>query len=148
MEPFRKEEAMNVRRTIVTSAAALGVLAGSTGIASAMSSGSGSDPALPAAEADEMQGSTVENDGIQHDFEGEEVGENGDGVAEANEADEADEADDAEADEGDDAEDDEADDAEVDGIDHEFEGEEVGENGNGIPEADDANEAPEVAPSN
>ncbi len=32
----------------------------------------------------------------------------------------------------------------VDGIDHQFEGEEVGNNGDGIPDADDANEAAEA----
>ena len=32
----------------------------------------------------------------------------------------------------------------VDGIDYQFEGEEVGNNGDGIPDADDANEAPET----
>ncbi|MCJ7781376.1 MAG: hypothetical protein MUQ27_11180 [Acidimicrobiia bacterium] len=33
----------------------------------------------------------------------------------------------------------------VDGIDHQFEGEEVGNNGDGIPDADNANEAAEAA---
>jgi len=32
----------------------------------------------------------------------------------------------------------------VDGIDHQFEGEEIGNNGDGIPDADDANEAAEA----
>jgi len=32
----------------------------------------------------------------------------------------------------------------IDGIDHQFEGEEVGNNGDGIPDADDANEGAEV----
>jgi len=36
---------------------------------------------------------------------------------------------------------------ETDGVDHRFEGEEIGNNGDGIADANDANEAPEVMPS-
>ena len=46
------------------------------------------------------------------------------------------ETDEAETDEAEEADSDEAN----DGVDHQFEGEEVGENGDGIPDADDANE--------
>jgi len=35
-------------------------------------------------------------------------------------------------------------DEDVDGVDHQFEGEEIGNNGDGIPDADDANEAAEA----
>ena len=41
-----------------------------------------------------------------------------------------------------------ADSTETDGIDHQFEGEETGANGDGVPDADDATEALEVAPAN
>jgi len=76
---------------------------------------------------DEATAVVADDDAVEHEFEGEEVGNNGDGVADANEATEAEEAEEASSDE-------------ADGIDHQFEGEEVGENGNGIPDANEAAE--------
>jgi hypothetical protein len=85
--------------------------------------------AVPSNEATEVETPSDESaDGIDHQFEGEEVGDNGDGIADADDATEAEEV------EG-------TDDEEVDGIDHQFEGEEVGNNGDGIADADDAAEA-------
>ena len=49
-------------------------------------------------------------------------------------------------DEGEEAE--EASDEADDGIDHQFEGEEIGENGDGVPDAEDALEAPEATTGN
>ena len=90
---------MNVRKTITTSALALGVLAGSAGVANAMTApASEAQPApiestvedqtqaeSPESEADE----STETDGIDHEFEGEETGENGDGVPDADDDNEA-----------------------------------------------------------
>lgn len=122
-------------KKIYTLAAAIGLALGAMGVASAAST-----PAQPTVadqtqtqapsvaphdEASEVDGVGDEAvDGIDHQFEGEEIGENGDGIADANDADEV-----------------EADDEESDGIDHQSEGEEVGENGDGVADEDDASEA-------
>jgi len=143
-----------IRKVTYSTIAGVGLFAGAAGL-SAAATGNGSDPAPPrtvtppadidaddtgvncengidtagkecdgpaAAEADEA------DDGVDHQFEGEEVGENGiPDAADANETeDETGEAEEADSDEVD------------DGVDHQFEGEEVGENG--IPDAADANE--------
>ena len=125
---------MKARNSLITIAAVAGVGLGSFGLASARSA---DQPAPPAVETDEAEQPGDEaDDGIDHQFEGEEVGENGDGIPGPDEA--AEEA----------AEGDEAD----DGVDHEFEGEEVGENGDGIPgpdeDAEGDDDASEVAEDN
>jgi len=77
-------------------AAALLIAIGATSLAIAQSPQS-TTPSTTAAEA--------ENDGVVHEFEGEEVGENGDGIPDADEATEAEEGTEAEeADEAGDAE--------------------------------------------
>jgi hypothetical protein len=141
-------------KTIYTLAAAIGLALGTMGIAAAASSPAQTAPAVAQTqteapsvapdtatalddEATDVAGVNDETvDGIDHQFEGEEVGNSGDGVADTNEADEV-ETDEAGEVEG-------AGDEAVDGIDHQFEGEEVGNNGDGIPDADDANEAAEA----
>jgi uncharacterized membrane protein YkoI len=185
---------MNVRKTITTSALALGVLAGSAGVASAVTSSSSAtqpsssanavedqtqDPMLNGSvqspevdgqsEADESaaleslasitaddagQAALVANPGATVD--GVQLGnENGSVVFEVDMTDASGAAIEVKVDAGNGAVlaqesgDGEADDStETDGIDHEFEGEETGENGDGVADADDANEAPEVAPDN
>jgi len=127
-----------------TAVVGLGLFAGAAGIAAAASSG-GTDPApeppaavTPAADtpepgdvADEVGGIDCEN-GIDTA-----TGAECDGGPAAALADEATEAPDDEADEATEGPEDESD----DGVDHQFEGEEVGENGNGAPDADDAAES-------
>ena len=73
-----------VRSIAVTTAAVVGVSLGSYGIAAATSAPSETDPA-PGTEVEEV-------DGIDHQFEGEEIGENGDGIPGPDEATEAEEA--------------------------------------------------------
>jgi len=195
---------MNVRKTITTSALALGVLAGSAGIASAVSSqGSTAQPAPTSTAEDETQDPTLngsvqspEVEGRSEDDESAALeslasitaddarqaaltanpgatvndvqlgNENGSVVYEVGMIDStgfaievkvdagdgavlAQESGDDEANEAVEGRESEADDStETDGIDHQFEGEETGENGDGVPDADDANDAPEVAPAN
>ena len=116
-----------------TTAAGLGLFVGAAGIAAA-STGAGSDPSpeppavvAPSAdiEDDVDDGVNCEN-GIDTATGAECDG--GPAAAEADEATEAPDNQDAESDEAD------------DGVDYQFEGEEVGENGDGIPDADDATE--------
>ena len=118
-----------LRKRVYTLATAIGLALGSMGIASAAT-----QPAQPLdatqieapADVTEVDAPGDEDlDGVNHEFEGEEIGNNGDGIPDADEADEA----------GDD---------DLDGGNHEFEGEEIGNNGDGIPDADEASEADEV----
>lgn len=196
---------MNVRKTITTSVLALGVLAGSAGIASAVTAqGSTGQPAASTATAeDETQDPTlngsVQSPEIEGRSEADESAEleplasitaedassaalaanagatvndvqlendNGSVVYEVDMTDAsgtaievkvdagngavlAQESGDDEASAGAEGTESEADEStETDGIDHQFEGEETGEKGDGVPDADDANEAPEVAPAN
>lgn len=196
---------MNVRKTITTSALALGVLAGSAGIASAVSSqGSTAQPSLPTSTVEDETQDPILNGSVQSpEIEGQseadesaalaslasitaddagqaalaanpgaavngvQLGnENGSVVYEVDMTDAsgaaievkvdagdgavlAQESGDDEAGEGAEGTESEADDStETDGVDHQFEGEETGENGDGVADADDANEAPEVAPAN
>ncbi len=134
-------------KTIYTLATAIGLALGTMGVAAAATSPADTPAVVgqtqtdapdqataPDDEADEVEAPSDEDvDGVDHQFEGEEVGNNGDGIADVNEADEI-EADEAEA----------PGDEDVDGVDHQFEGEEIGNNGDGIPDADDANEAAEA----
>lgn len=138
------------RKRLYSLAAAIGLALGTMGVAAAASTPAQStnvvapagqatqvDQATPAAEAGEVETPGDEAvDGIDHQFEGEEIGNNGDGVADADDANEAPET--GEADEV------EASEEEADGVDHQFEGEEIGNNGDGVPDADDATEAPEA----
>ncbi len=128
-------------KRLYTLAAAIGLALGTMGIAAAATSPTQTAPAVgqtqteaPSVVPDQATASDDEAvDGIDHQFEGEEIGNNGDGIADANEADEV-EADEAGA----------PGDEDVDGIDHQFEGEEIGNNGDGIPDADDVSEAAEA----
>lgn len=73
-------------------AASLIIAAGASAFALAQSSTPAtSDASTVATEAGTEGATEAENDGIDHEFEGEEVGENGDGVPDANEADEGNE---------------------------------------------------------
>ena len=123
-----------IKKATCGTIAALGLFAGSAAISAAATS-SESDPApvVTPSEDTEDTGINCEN-GIDTATNNE-----CDGGPTAAAADEANEAPDNEADEAEanEAESDEAD----DGIDHQNEGEEVGENGDGIPDADDVNEA-------
>ena len=114
-----------IKKATYGTIAAVGLFAGSAAI-SAAATGTESDPAPVEAPSDDGDaddtGINCEN-GIDTA-----TGNECDGGPAAAEAEEANEAEEAESDEAD------------DGIDHEFEGEEVGENGNGIPDADEANE--------
>lgn len=116
-----------------TAAAVLGLFIGAAGIAAA-STGGTTEPA-PATQTDETEdpndGGVNCEDGIDTATGNECDG--GPAAALADEPNEAPDTDDeAEAaDSGDEAD---------DGVDHKFEGEEVGENGDGIPDADDATE--------
>ncbi len=184
---------MNVRKTVTTSAIALGVLAGSAGIASAVSSqGSTEQPTSTVEDEtqDPILNGSVQAPEIEGQSEAEESAaleslasitaddasqaalaanpgatinevelenENGSVVYEVEMTDSSGAAIEVKIDAGNGAllaqesGDDEADEgaeSETDGIDHEFEGEEIGENGNGVTDADDANEAPEVEPAN
>jgi hypothetical protein len=149
---FEMPTEKNPRKRIYTAAAAVGLALGTMGIAAAATTPSPSQPSdtttvapsgavdvqgtveAPARETESEAPGDEAVDGIDHQFEGEEVGENGNGIPDPNEAAEVEdsEPEGSEATSGDEA---------VDGIDHQFEGEEVGENGNGIPDADDAAEA-------
>ncbi len=192
---------MNVRKTMTTSALALGVLAGSAGIASAVSApGSTAQPAASTSTVedetqDPMLNGSVQSPEIEGQSEADESAaleslasitaddasqsalatnpgatvndvqlgnENGSVVFEVDMTDASGAAIEVKVDAGNGAvlaqesgdeasegTESEADDStETDGIDHQFEGEETGENGDGAPDADDANEAPEVAPTN
>lgn len=97
-------------KRIYTLAAAIGLALGTMGIAAAASSPAETAPAVPQTQTDAP--SVAPDQATAPDDEAGEV----DGV----------------------------DDESVDGIDHQFEGEEVGNNGDGIPDADDANEAAEA----
>ena len=83
---------MKSRNALITVAAVAGVGLGSFGLTSALS---GDQPAPPAIQTDQTDTPGDEaDDGVDHQFEGEEVGENGDGVAGPDEAaEEANEAD-------------------------------------------------------
>ena len=196
---------MNTRKAITTSALALGVLAGSAGIASAVSSqGSTASPAPSTSTVEDETQDPILNGSVQSpEIEGQSEAdesaalaslasitaddagqaalaansgatvngvqlenENGSVVYEVDMTDAsgaaievkvdagdgavlAQESGDDEAGEGAEGTESEADDStETDGVDHQFEGEETGENGDGVADADDANEAPEVAPAN
>ncbi len=146
-----------MRRRVYSLAGAIGLALGSMGVASAATGPAQAPVPAPSdtvatapaqtapAEAEGAEAPGDEDlDGIDYQFEGEEVGDNGDGVAGPDEATEA--AEEAEAPEATEAAD-EAEapgDEELDGIDHEFEGEEIGDNGDGVADADDANEAAEA----
>lgn len=150
-------------KRIYTLAAAVGLALGAMGIASAASAPAQPAPVVgqtqvespsvtPDDESSEAEGVDSDEaiDGVDHQFEGEEVGNNGDGIPDPNEANEVDDAEDDDASEVNEAEEADDDASEVegadtdeadDGVDHQFEGEEVGNNGDGIPDADDAGEA-------
>lgn len=190
---------MNLRKTITTSALALGVLAGSAGLASAMTSQGATAQPAPAPTAEDQTQDPTLNGSIQApEVEGQSEAdesaaleslasitadkagqaalaanpgatinsvqlenENGTVVYEVDMTDSSGAAIEVKVDAGNatvlaqDSGDDEAtegseaeDSTETDGIDHEFEGEETGENGDGVPDADDANETPEATPGN
>lgn len=120
-----------------TAAAGLGLFLGAAGIAAA-ATGDSSTPPAPASQTVEVDGVNCEN-GIDTA-----TGAECDGGPAAAQADESTEAPDNEADVADEADVAEGSDEAVDGVDHQFEGEEVGENGNGIPDADEANEVNEA----
>ncbi len=198
-----------MRKTITTSAIALGVLAGSAGIASALSSTSPADQSTPAAanaESDRIQEPTLDGSIKSAEVEGQseaeessaltalatissdeaaasalaanpgatvngvELGnENGTVVYEVDLTDasgaalevkidagtaavlaqESGDENESDASATEEAEGDEG--TETDGIDHQFEGAETGNNGDGVADADDANEAdeaPDTTPAN
>ena len=118
-----------IKKATYSTIVGVGLFAGAAGL-SAAASGDGSDPTPPPAVAPAAE-TDADDDGINC--------ENGIDTATGNECDggpdvaEADEASEAPANEAEEVESDEAD----DGVDHQFEGEEVGENGNGVPDADD-----------
>lgn len=112
------------KRAMLGSAVAAGLLTSALVGGLAFAAPSVSTTTEPKA-TDEATAVVADDDAVEYEFEGEEVGNNGDGVADADEATEAEEASSDEA----------------DGIDHQFEGDEVGENGNGIPDANEAAEA-------
>ena len=91
--PICEESHMKSRNALITVAAVAGVGLGSFGLAGALG---GDEPAPPAVETEEAEAPGDEaDDGIDHQFEGEEVGENGDGIPGPDEAaEEANEADD------------------------------------------------------
>ncbi len=173
---------MKSLKIVIPAVAVIGVGLGSVGLANAFTS-PGGVPAAPQIDEEIEAPGDDAVDGVDHQFEGEEVGENGNGIPDADEIAEVDGSSatdgsagavDAtsglragqiaaatvaavapsaapsepvaggETTEADEAADDEAD----DGVDHQFEGEEVGENGNGIPDADDAIEADETNETN
>jgi hypothetical protein len=118
-----------------TAAAVLGLFIGAAGIAAASTGGTDEPAPAPATQTDE--GDEADDDGVNcEDGIDTATGNECDGGPAAAAADEANEAPDAE----DEAEEAESGDEADDGVDHEFEGEEVGENGDGIPDADDAAE--------
>lgn len=115
-----------------TAAAVLGLFIGAAGIAAASSGGTDEPAPAPATQTDEADDDGVNcEDGIDTA-----TGNECDGGPAAAAAEEATEAPDSE----DEAEEAESDDEADDGVDHQFEGEEIGENGDGIPDADDATE--------
>ncbi len=123
---------MNTRRKITTAAMALGVLAGSAGIANAATSSS-TPPVTPSVQSTQVKEApdvneapgAVDNDAIESGSQNEV-----DGVNDSAEAPDVSEAPGG---------------AETDGVDHQFEGEEIGNNGDGIPGPADAAEVPESA---
>jgi hypothetical protein len=173
-----------IKKVTYSTIAGVGLFAGAAGL-SAAATGSGSDPAPPAAVTQAADTATADTEADDTGINCENgidtaTGDECDGGPAAAEADEATEAPDneadeaesdgaddtgincengidtatgdecdggpaaAEADEATEAPDNEADEAESDGaddgVDHQFEGEEVGENGDGVPDANDANE--------
>ncbi len=106
-------------------AAVLGLFAGAAGIAAAATGGTDPAPAPSVSQTDEADDGVNCEDGIDTA-----TGNECDGGPAAAHAEEATEARDGE---------DEADEAD-DGIDHQFEGEEVGENGNSVADADETQE--------
>lgn len=193
---------MNVRKTITTSALALGVLAGSAGIAGAVTAQDSPAPSTSTVEdqtQDPMLNGSVQSPEIEGQSEADESAalaslasitaddagqaalaanpaatvngvqlenENGSVVYEVDMTDASGAAievkvdagdgavlaqesgDDEDGDGAEDTESEADDSTETDGVDHQFEGEETGENGDGVADADDANEAPEEAPGN
>jgi len=123
-----------------TTIVGLGLFAGAAGLTAAASGGSNPTPA-PAVNQDNLAPNQADNPAEAEEPNDSGINcENGidtatgaecDGGPAAALADEAPEAD--EAAEGAD---------EADGVDHQFEGEETGNNGDGVPDADDANETP------
>ncbi|MDP2181702.1 MAG: hypothetical protein Q8K99_03940 [Actinomycetota bacterium] len=110
--------------------AALATSALVAGLAFATPNSSSTPSVAPAAESSAVvEAPEAEADGVDHQFDGEEAGNNGDGVPDANEAAEAEGAEESESAE-----------TETDGVDHEFDGEEIGDNGNGVPDANEAAE--------
>jgi hypothetical protein len=135
-------------KKVYTLATAIGLALGTMGIAAAASTPAAttttttttqpevtSPPTESSTEVEAPDDEAV--DGVDHQFEGEEVGNNGDGIPDPNEANEIDSPEYGSEVE---APDDEA----VDGVDHQFEGEEVGNNGDGIPDPNEANEEAEA----
>lgn len=107
-----------------TAVAVIGLFVGAASIAAAAGSSSDPAPESPASQTDEADDGGVNcEDGIDSA-----TGDECDGGPAAAQADEATEA------PGDENEADEAD----DGVDHQYEGEEVGENGNGIADTNDS----------
>jgi len=119
-----------------TAAAVLGLFIGAAGIAAASTGGISEPSPTPASQTDEADDEGVNCEDGLDTATGLEC-DGGPAAALADEANEAPDTEDGEkADEG-------ADDEADDGVDHQFEGEEVGENGDGIPDADDATETRE-----
>jgi hypothetical protein len=85
--------ASKIRTIAITTAAVVGVGLGGYGVAAA-TNGSQTDPG-PVTEVEET-------DGIDHQFEGEEIGENGNGIPDPDEANETEEAEDESGDADDD----------------------------------------------
>lgn len=104
---------MKSRNALITLAAVAGVGLGSFGLASALS-GEESTPSAVETEQADAPGDEAD-DGVDHQFEGEEVGENGDGVAGPDE--DAEEANEAEGDDNDNDVEEESDDEALTGAD-------------------------------
>jgi len=125
---------MNTRRKITTAAMALGVLAGSAGIASAATTTTtpSPNPSVQPASANEAPDTGEVSGAPDTDAIESQSGDQSqvDGVNDAAEAPGSEKA---------------SAETETDGIDHQFEGQEIGNNGDGIPGPSDANEAPETA---
>ncbi len=132
-----------LKKASYTTIVGLGLFAGAAGLTAAASGGSNPTPA-PAVNQDNLAPNQADNPAEAEEPNDSGINcENGidtatgaecDGGPAAALADEATEAPEAEeAAEGAD---------EADGVDHQFEGEETGNNGDGVPDADDANETP------
>ncbi len=121
-----------IKKTGLTVLAGLGLFVGAAGIATA-ATGTDNAPDGPAVETgieDEADDDGVDCENGIDTATGDEC-DGGPGAAEADEANEAPDGAETEA---------EADDEADDGVDHQFEGEEIGENGDGVADADEAAE--------